>query len=157
MNDARIPVGRAITLSDKMVALRAPSAWPDSTRSVEAVETDCAPSVRQSSAVRADVVPVPIRSSTMTAQRPAISPTIGLVVTMPPLRSLPANAASTGRPMRVSSLARKSSARRTPPASGDTTTTGRSPACEANHSTSMPFASRCSVGQRNAFWNAAML
>lgn len=39
MNDAPIPAGRAITLSDKVAALRMPAAWPDGTRSVEAVET----------------------------------------------------------------------------------------------------------------------
>ncbi len=39
MNDAHIPAGRAITLSDKVAALRMPAAWPDGTRSVEAVET----------------------------------------------------------------------------------------------------------------------
>ncbi|CAM2172166.1 Aminoglycoside phosphotransferase [Burkholderia latens] len=39
MNDARIPAGRAIALSDKVAALRSPMAWPDGTRSVEVVET----------------------------------------------------------------------------------------------------------------------
>nr|WP_239511555.1 hypothetical protein [Burkholderia sp. JP2-270] len=39
MNDAHIPAGRAITLRDKVAALREPAAWPDGTRSVEGVET----------------------------------------------------------------------------------------------------------------------
>ena len=58
----------------------------------------------------------------MIAHRPSRSPTIGFPVTMPPARCFPANAASTGRSSSFASRARKSSACRTPPASGETAT-----------------------------------
>ena len=93
----------------------------------------------------------------MIATFPATSPTTASPLTTPPRRYFSANAAPTGRFSTAARRRRNSSARLMPPASGETTATSVSRSSGAKCSTNSGFASRCSVRQRNAFWNAARL
>jgi hypothetical protein len=77
----------------------------------------------QAAAARARVVPLLIRSSMMIAVLPPTSPTTASPDTTPSLRRFSMKAAPTGRPSARARARRKASARFTPPASGDTTTT----------------------------------